>query len=174
MMMNPARRGLAAVAIFALTLPLLPATGASAHGPVNARLCQMLADPSARLANLDPTRMRLAAVAFLADQERAIGITAAQKPAWNSFAEAVISLVPDQTQIDALRNMLAERQSQEGLKSLDVAAFAAQQMALRGQKGTALAKATKQLRAVLSPQQIEAARLPDRRLMPGLSAACHG
>ncbi|WP_176083344.1 Spy/CpxP family protein refolding chaperone [Martelella sp. HB161492] len=163
------RAALAFAGILAASLPLLAAE-ARAQDMQPSRLCRSLKNPAA---GFDPARLRLLFGAFLASEERAIGITTAQKDAWNAFSDAVIALIPTDTQISEFRDMAHEGMSQAGWNGLQVASAVAARLQARGAEGDALAAATANLKAVLTPDQLAAARVPSGRLMQRLSAVCN-
>lgn len=101
-------------------------------------------------------RFRLAAM--LATQETAIGIRADQKEAWRNYTDALLALVPER---EALIGLIgAEDEDPKGPPAFARSEAVADALTAYAAKAETLKRAIVALRAVLTPQQLEAARVP--------------
>ncbi|MGV2064499.1 hypothetical protein [Agrobacterium sp. 22-226-1] len=105
-------------------------------------------------------RFRLAGM--LSAQETAIGVRADQKDAWRAYTEALLALVPDREAIISVLG--APDDDPKGPKAFGRAEALSDVMAGYADKAQALNKAIMDLRAKLTPEQLETARMP--RLIP--------
>lgn len=113
----------------------------------------------ARLAFLrdhyDPARLRLRIAGLLAAQETAIGIRTEQRDAWQAYAQAILAMIPEKAQLDAIMVKPGERPEAFGR-----AESIADALIAYADKAASLKQAIAGLRSKLSPEQLERARFP--------------
>ncbi|TZG33477.1 hypothetical protein [Agrobacterium sp. B1(2019)] len=106
-------------------------------------------------------RFRLAGM--LSAQETAIGIRADQQDAWRAYTNALLSLIPDR---DAVLSVIgAPDEDPKGPEAFDRVEALSDALAAKAEKAQVLKRAITDLRAKLTPEQLEAARMP--RLISG-------
>ncbi|WP_052183038.1 hypothetical protein [Rhizobium sp. YS-1r] len=106
-------------------------------------------------------RFRLAGM--LSAQETAIGIRADQQDAWRAYTQAVLALIPDR---EALISVIGgPDEHPEGPEAFGRVEAISDALAVYAGKAQALKQAIADLRSKLTPEQLEAARMP--RLIRG-------
>lgn len=101
-------------------------------------------------------RFRLADM--LSAQETAIGIRTDQKDAWRAYTEALLALVPDRKAVVSVIG--GPDEDPKGPEAFGRMEALADALAVNAEKGQALKKAIADLRAKLTAEQLEAARMP--------------
>lgn len=101
-------------------------------------------------------RFRLAGM--LATQETAIGIRTDQKDAWRNYTAALLALVPER---EAMLDLIGDAdEDPKGPEAFARAEAVADVLTDYATKAGALKQAITALRAALTPEQLEAARVP--------------
>ena len=101
-------------------------------------------------------RLRLAAM--LAVQETAIGITADQKDVWRAYTKSLLALVPER---EAMLELIGDAdEDPRGPAAFARSEAIADMLTDYATKAAALKNAINALRSALSPEQLEAARVP--------------
>lgn len=101
-------------------------------------------------------RFRLAGM--LSAQETAIGIRVDQQDAWRAYTNALLALIPDR---DAVLSVIgAPDEDPKGPEAFSRVEALSDVLAGNAEKAQALKKAITELRAKLTPAQLEAARFP--------------
>lgn len=127
------------------------ASGAVGGRDVGARLDAVRRHYSGKL-----IRFRLAGM--LATQETAIGIRADQKEAWRAYTTALLALVPER---EAMLDLIGEvDEDPTGPEAFARSEAVADALTAYATKAVALKQAITALRAALTPEQLEAARVP--------------
>ncbi len=106
----------------------------------------------------NPLRMRVLIASGLSIQETTIGIRTDQQDAWRAYTNAVLAMVPE-------RQLVSNLFGKEGENPDGPDAFArpeafADMLLASNAKAETLKRAITDLRTKLSPEQLEAARLP--------------
>ncbi|MEB2845463.1 hypothetical protein GAO09_23005 [Rhizobiales bacterium RZME27] len=106
----------------------------------------------------NPVRIRVLIASGLSIQETTIGIRTDQQDSWRAYTSAVLAMVPEQQLVSNLFG-------KEGENPAGPDAFArpeafADMLLASSAKAETLKRAIADLRAKLSPEQLEAARLP--------------
>lgn len=108
--------------------------------------------------NYNPKRMRLMMATGLSIQETAIGIRADQQDAWRAYTNAVLAMVPEREAVTSLFGK--EGENKDGPDAFARPEAIADMVLANNAKAETLKRAIADLRAKLSPEQLEAARLP--------------
>lgn len=103
----------------------------------------------------DSQRARYALSLGLAAQQTLIGITPEQQAAWQAYASAVIAMVPDKTMVDGAVNKDGDMPDAFGRAEHIADSLIAYQA-----RAETLKQAIANLRKVLTPLQLESARVP--------------
>jgi len=117
--------------------------------------------------NYTGARLRLVLAAALSVQETAIGITVEQQEDWRRYTNALLALVPERERMLALLGAADGKDDSKGPEAFGRAEAVADTLIAYTTKAQALKSAVANLRGKLSPQQLEAARIP--RLQPGIT-----
>lgn len=112
------------------------------------------------LYHYDGARARFRLATALAAQEVMIGIRGDQKDAWRAYTDALLAMLPDGQKIASLQ--AAAREDPKGPPAFMRAEQLADILTGYGPKAEALKKAISELRAKLTPGQLNAARIPAR------------
>lgn len=105
-----------------------------------------------------PKRMRLIISTGLSIQETAIGIRTDQRDSWRAYTNAVLAMVPEREIVTSLLGK--EGEDKDGPDAFARPEAIADMVLASNAKAEALKRAITDLRAKLSPEQLEAARLP--------------
>lgn len=101
-------------------------------------------------------RFRLAGM--LATQETVIGIRADQQTAWRAYTTALLALVPER---EAMLDLIGDvEEDPEGPQAFARSEALADALTAYAAKAAALKQAIAALRSALTPEQLEAARVP--------------
>lgn len=111
----------------------------------------------------DGFRIRFLLAGELAVQETVIGIRTDQKDAWRTYTQAVLAVVPEKELVRSLLGSADE--DAKGPQAFARAEWLADALVDYGAKAEELKRAITDLRTKLSPEQLEAARIP--RLVRG-------
>lgn len=109
----------------------------------------------------NPVLVKYALSATLSAQETLVGITAEQQAAWRAYTNAVLAMVPDKATVSGLLGA-AEAQG-EPLQAFGRVELLADGLIAQHDRAAALKQAITNLRKVLTPEQLEAARIPRRQ-----------
>jgi len=108
--------------------------------------------------NYNPRRMRLILSTGLSIQETAIGIRTDQQDVWRAYTNAVRAMVPEREIVTGLLGR--EGENEDGPDAFARPEAIADMVLAGNAKAETLKRAVTDLRAKLSPEQLEAARLP--------------
>lgn len=103
----------------------------------------------------DPARLRLRVAGLLAAQETAIGIRTDQQDVWQAYTQAILAMIPEKAQLDAVMVKPGEQPEAFGRPEAIADALIAY-----ADKSASLKQAIGALRSRLSPEQLERARFP--------------
>ncbi|MEZ2133030.1 MULTISPECIES: hypothetical protein [unclassified Sinorhizobium] len=104
----------------------------------------------------DPARLRLRIAGLLAAQETVIGIRSDQHDVWQAYSQAILAMIPEKAQLDAVMVKPGERSEAFGHPEAIADALIAY-----ADKAASLKQAIANLRSRLSPEQLERARFPE-------------
>jgi|GEM_PF-2990384 len=105
--------------------------------------------------------LRMGLAASLMAQKQAIGIEPEQEQAWDAYADAVLAMVPER---ETVISIIGEPGSNDIPEAFARAEAIAASMIDRAGKAEELKAAIGGLRASLTPEQLEAARVPRLRI----------
>ncbi|MGI2030877.1 hypothetical protein ACRQ1B_00660 [Rhizobium panacihumi] len=106
----------------------------------------------------NPIRIRVLIASGLSIQETTIGIRTDQQDAWRAYTNAVLAMVPEREVITHLFGKDGE--NKDGPDAFARSEAVADMVLAGNAKAEILKRAIADLRAKLSPEQLEAARLP--------------
>jgi hypothetical protein len=111
-------------------------------------------------------RARIMLAGALSAQETMIGIKSEQHSAWVAYTTAVLAMLPSTTEVKEAVKTIADKSDieEEGLPAFARSEFIADRVIAKGDKARALKEAITALRGVLTPEQLEQARIPAPRL----------